>query len=68
MEQYSIIRVKKHVCNSANSKKVMVILEVEVIKPGHEVGEKLGSPVTIGSDGQVCMCIVQSNRYIKSPY
>ena len=55
LSQYSIIRVKKHVCNSVNaaSKKVVVILELEVLKPGSEVGERLGSPVTIGADGKV---------------
>ena len=55
LEKYSIIRVKNFVCNSGNSnyKKVMVIIELEVIKPGHEVGEKLGSPVNIGHDGKV---------------
>ena len=55
LSQYSIIRVKKHICNSVNaaSKKVVVILELEVLKPGSEVGERLGSPVTIGADGKV---------------
>ena len=55
LSQYSIIRVKKHICNSVNaaSKKVVVILELEVLKPGSEVGERIGSPVTIGADGKV---------------
>ena len=55
LSQYSIIKVKKHVCNSMNasSKKVVLILELEVLKPGSEVGERLGSPVTIGADGKV---------------
>ena len=55
LSQYSIIRVKKHVCNTMNaaSKKVVVILELEVLKPGSEVGKRLGSPVTIGPDGKI---------------
>ena len=53
LSQYSIIRVKKHVCNSNLSKKVVVILELEVLKPGSEVGERLGSPINIGADGKI---------------
>ena len=55
LSQYSIIRVKKHVCNTTDdlSKKVLVILELEVLKPGSEVGKRLGSPVNIGPDGKI---------------
>ena len=52
LSQYSIIRVKKHVCNSNLSKKVVVILELEVLKPGSEVGERIGSPINIRVDGK----------------
>ena len=49
---YSIIKVKKQVCNSVNeAKKIVVLLEVEVLKPGHEVGEKIGSPVVLHEGG-----------------
>ena len=54
LTQYTIIRVKKHVCesDSSGSKKVVVILELEVLKPGSEVGERIGSPINIRVDGK----------------
>ena len=55
LEQFTIIKVKKHICNQVGqqTKKVVVILEVEILTPGSEVGAKLGNPVQIGSDGKV---------------
>ena len=52
---FTIIKVKKHICNQVGgqTKKVVVILEVEIITPGSEVGTKLGNPAQIGSDGKV---------------
>ena len=29
----------------AKAKKIVVILKVEVLKPGHEVGKKIGTPI-----------------------
>jgi replication factor A1 len=53
--QYSIIKVKKHVCNqmAAQSKRVVIVLELEVLQRGETVGKRIGNPVTIGSDGKV---------------
>lgn len=34
-------------------KKVIVILELDVLTPGSEVGQKIGQPVTINADGTV---------------
>ena len=47
LEQFTIIKVKKHICNQVGqqTKKVVVILEVEILTPGSEVGAKLGNPV-----------------------
>ena len=52
---FTIIKVKKHICNQVGqqTKKVVVILEVEIMTPGDQVGAKLGSPVQIGSDGKI---------------
>ena len=33
------------------SKRVVILLEVSVVKPGAEVGEKIGSPQAMGGDG-----------------
>jgi len=53
--QFSIIKVKKHVCNqmAAQSKRVVIVLDLEVLQRGEEVGRKIGNPVAIGSDGKV---------------
>ena len=52
---FTIIKVKKHICNQVGqqTKKVVLILEVEIMTPGDQVGAKLGSPVQIGSDGKI---------------
>ena len=52
---FTIIKVKKHICNQVGqqTKKVVVILEVEILTPGDQVGAKLGNPVQIGSDGKI---------------
>jgi len=57
LSTYTIIRVKKHVCNQmgqgAGSKRVVIILELEVVTPGDQVQSKIGSPVQIPSDGTI---------------
>jgi replication factor A1 len=58
LSQFSIIRVKKHVCNQmgaqgATGKRVVILLDLEVVTPGEQVGRKLGNPIQIGSDGVV---------------
>jgi len=47
----SIIRVNKLQCNNMQGKKVIILLELEVLHSGQEVGEKLGSPISIAADG-----------------
>lgn len=53
--QFSIIKVKKHICNqvAGQTKRVVIVLELEVLQRGEAVGKKIGNPVTIGSDGTV---------------
>ena len=52
LEMFTIIKLKKQICNQVpnQSKRVVIILELEVVTPGAQVGRKLGNPVQIGSD------------------
>ena len=34
LEAFSIVRVNNHICNNVNGKKVIILLEIEVLKPG----------------------------------
>ena len=53
--QFSVIKVKKHICNqvAGQTKRVVIVLELEVLQRGEAVAKKIGNPVTIGSDGTV---------------
>ena len=56
LEMFTIIKVKKLICNQVSNQSnrvVIIILELEVVTPGAQVGSKLGNPVQIGSDGTV---------------
>ena len=55
LASFTVIRVAKHICNQIGqqTKKVVVILEVEILAPGQQVGAKLGNPVQISSDGKI---------------
>ena len=55
LEMFTVIKLKKLVCNQVpnQSTRVVIILELEVVMPGAQVGSKLGNPVQIGSDGTV---------------
>jgi len=52
LENFTIIKIKKHICNQVTGgKTILILMEIEVITPGAEVGRKIGSPVQIPSDG-----------------
>lgn len=53
IDEYSIITAKRINCNVMQGKKVIIILEAEVLRPGSQVGQKIGSPVPIAADGSV---------------
>lgn len=55
LENFTIIRITKLVVNTmqAQNKKVVIILDLEVLRPGSEVGRKIGNPQQIGADGVV---------------
>ncbi|XP_015606859.1 replication protein A 70 kDa DNA-binding subunit [Cephus cinctus] len=50
LSEYSICRIDRYaismVNNGGKQKRVMVILSIDVIKPGSEVGRKIGNPMT----------------------
>jgi len=53
--QFSVIKLKQHVCNqmAGQAKRVVIVMDLEVLHRGETVGVKIGNPVTIGSDGKV---------------
>ena len=55
LEPFTLIKVKKHICNSVpgQRKRVVVILELEIVTPGSQIGSKIGNPQPIGADGNV---------------
>ena len=55
LEPFTFIKVKKHICNSVpgQRKRVVVILELEIVTPGSQIGSKIGNPQPIGADGNV---------------
>jgi len=53
LTEYSIFKVKKHQCNNMQGKKVIIVLDLEVLQEGSEVGAKVGSPIPISADGTV---------------
>ena len=56
LEQFTIVKVKKLVCNQVPNlpnRVVIILLELEVIMPGAQVGGKIGTPVQLGFDSAV---------------
>ena len=56
LEQFTIVKVKKLVCNKVPNlpnRVVIILLELEVIMPGAQVGGKIGTPVQLGFDSAV---------------
>ena len=57
LEMFTILKLTKVLCNKSEnpsqSKRVIIVLDFDVMHPGAEVGYKIGSPVAMGSDGSV---------------
>jgi len=53
IDEYCVIRVNKHSCNNMQGKKVIIILELDILRSGAQVGQKIGTPVPIQQDGSV---------------
>ena len=53
LNEYCIFKARKFQCNNMQGKKVIIILDLEILYPGAEVGEKIGNPTAIMADGTV---------------
>ena len=53
LASFTIIKIKDYFVAEVDSKKVLVMLDVEVITSGQLVGVKLGNPAQMGSDGKI---------------
>ena len=54
IDEYCIIRVNKYNCyNNIQGKKAIIIRELDILRSGAEVGQKIGTPVPIQRDGTV---------------
>lgn len=55
LEQFTVIKVKKHICNeiTGQTKRVIVILELEILNPGSQIRSKIGNPLQLGADGKL---------------
>ena len=53
LEEFCVIRVNKYQCNNIQGKKVIIILELDILKSGASVGQRIGDPIPINNDGTV---------------
>ena len=53
IDEKCIVRVNKHSCNDMQGKKVIILLELDIINSGANVGQKIGEPIQINQDGTV---------------
>jgi len=53
LEQFTVVKINKFICNqvAGQTKRVMILLELSVVTPGDQVGEKIGNPQQM-SDGK----------------
>ena len=58
------MKVKRMISNSlgAQTKKVIVILDLEIISPGSQVGAKIGNPQQLEADGKVTVVTKEKLR------
>merc|ERR1711971_1439554 len=43
LDEFCVIKVKRLQCNTMQGKKVIIILDMEVLRPGSQVGQKIGT-------------------------
>jgi len=53
LQEFCIFKVKNFQCNNMQGKRVIIILDLEILQAGPEVGSKIGSPIAIAADGTV---------------
>jgi len=56
LEMFTVLKLTKFICHKSEypsllNKRVIIVLEFDVVAPGAEVGYKIGSPVALLSDG-----------------
>jgi len=51
--EHSVVKVKKLQCNNMQGKKVIILLELEVLQSGKDVGGKIDTPISINPDGTI---------------
>jgi hypothetical protein len=55
LENFTLIRGNNFICDNFNRNKLIVLLNIEMVKSGAEVGRKIGEPAQIASKGSVIM-------------
>ena len=53
LEEFCIIRLNKYQCNNIQGKKVIIILELDILVTGPSIGGKIGDPIPMNHDGTV---------------
>jgi len=66
LTDHTVVRVNKFQCNNMQGKKVIILLELEVLQPGEEIGEKIGSPIPISADGTLPAGVKDENKPINA--
>ena len=66
LTDFSVVRVNQLQCNNMQGKKVIILLELEVLQPGTEIGDKIGSPIPIASDGSLPAGAQDQNKPMNS--
>lgn len=56
LSKYCVLRIKKFSCNphpSNQTKRVMVIFGIDMLRSGAEIGKRLGDPIVVNADGTI---------------
>lgn len=69
LEKYTIVRVDKCVCNQIQpDRKVIILLNLVVLVPGADVGEKIGNPGNSSSTAPVANATTENNVESRSAF
>ncbi|XP_023218106.1 replication protein A 70 kDa DNA-binding subunit-like [Centruroides sculpturatus] len=62
LERYTVIRLDKYLCNQVQpDKKVLILLEITVLVPGVDVGEKIGASIQSIATSNELQNVAQGN-------
>jgi len=53
LETFALFKLNNFTCNNMQGKKVIIMLDVDVVKPAAEVGARLGEPIMLKPDGSI---------------